>query len=249
MPGHNGTRSKALKPVGSATDTLIWQDKTDKVHRQPVGPALLNEPLHLAQRARVQKPYKGQKHRNGKYWFSQVEHLVWHDSMLERWALMFLDFAADVVAVSAQPCMIQFTDGSHHYPDYFVIYGDGRRALIDVHFTGFDSQPTLNKFERTQAACKRIGWSYEMFRTVDPVVLRNVELLSMYRHPMYAAPEGEAEALTNAVDGLRFGEAIDIDKDVPTAVTTCRIYQMLWAGDLTADLTVPFGDHTVLRRS
>ncbi|KRC51879.1 hypothetical protein ASE16_02070 [Leifsonia sp. Root227] len=247
MPGRNGLSSKAIKPIKSATDLLLWQDQSNKIRRSPVGPALVAEPLHLALRSRVQKPYRGQKHRNGKYWVSQIEQSIWHDSMLERWALMFLDFTADVIAVTAQPCLLQYTDGTHHYPDYFVVYGDGRRSLIDVHFTGLDNEATLNQFRRTQDACHRIGWSYEMFRTVDPIVLRNVELLSMYRHPMYAPPENERDALARAFDRLPFCEAVEVDKDVPTALTTCRIYHMIWVGDLTADLTVPLGDYTILR--
>lgn len=247
MPGRNGVSSKAIKPVKSAADLLVWEDQRAKIHRQLIGPSLLNEPLHTATRARIQKPYRGQKHRNGKYWFSQVGLHVWHDSMLERWALMFLDFAADVVAVSAQPCLLQFADGTNHYPDYFVIYGDGRRSILDVHFAGFDSEKTLARFRNTQDACSRIGWSYEMFRTVDPVVLRNVELLAMYRPAMYALADDPREELIQAVNGLPFGDAIQAESRVPDALTKCRIYHLLWSGDLTADLTVPFGHHTILR--
>lgn len=246
MPGHNGLRSKAIKPVPSADDQLLWEDRQGKIRREAIGPSLINAPLHTAQRARIKKPYKGQKHRNGRYWFSQIEHSVWHESMLERWALMFLDYAADVVAVSAQPCLLQFADGSYHYPDYFIVYGDGRKSILDVHFTGISRQSTLNKFRRTQDACQRIGWTFEMFRSVDPVVLRNVELLSMYRHPMYA-PENEAgESLAHAVHGLPFGLAVEGSGKAAKALTTCRIYHLLWTGDLTADLTKPFGDHTIL---
>lgn len=246
MTGHNGVRSKAIKPVTAAGDLLLWEDNRGKIHREAISPSILKLPLQQAERARVKKPYKGQRHRNGKYWFSQTQHSVWHESMLERWALMFLDYAADVTAVSAQPCLLQFTDGSYHYPDYFVVYGDGRRSIVDVHFTGISRDSTLNKFRRTQEACKRIGWTFEMFRTVDPVVLRNVELLSMYRHPMYAPDDNTREFLTKTVHGLPFGLAIETSKELPKTVTTWQIYHLLWTGDLTADLTTPFGAHTVL---
>ncbi|NEN07757.1 TnsA-like heteromeric transposase endonuclease subunit [Diaminobutyricibacter tongyongensis] len=186
------------------------------------------------------------KNRHGKYWFSQLHYQVWHESMLERWALMFLDFSADIAAISAQPCLMQFEDGAYHYPDYFVVYNDGKRGIVDVHFEAFNSPRSVRRFQNTKSACERIGWSYGMFRSVNPVVLRNLELLSMYRHSRYAPTEDVRLGLIDAVDGLPFAEAVGVDRSVPFALTTCRIYHLVWSGDLTADLTRPFNDHTIL---
>src|SRR5215218_2004557 len=104
MTGRVSSKYKAIKPVEPRTRNLIlWEDRAGNIHREPIGPAMLEKPLHLANRARIAKPWKEMTTRQGKYWFSQTERHVWHDSMLERWALMFLDFGADVAAVSSQP--------------------------------------------------------------------------------------------------------------------------------------------------
>ncbi|GAA0430254.1 TnsA-like heteromeric transposase endonuclease subunit [Leifsonia naganoensis] len=247
MTGRTSTKYKALKPSRAGSDLLIWEDSRGKVHRDRIGPERIHDPLHLANPARIPVPYQAMPNRHGKYWFSQTGNHVWHESMFERWALMMLDFGADVIAVSSQPCLLEFTDGSYHYPDFFVIFGDGSRGLIDVHSETITDEETLLGFQSTQSACRRIGWSYELLRHVNPVVIRNLELLMMYRHPINSIHDDQRKTLLEAVDGLPFGEAVHVDPSVPSTLTTCRIYQLLWTGELIADLTRPFGDYTILR--
>lgn len=248
MPGRNNTSYKAIKPVEPRTvNRILWWDEAGSLRKEPIGPAILNEPFHVAQPARVPKPYKGMPNRHGRYWMAATGSQVWHESMLERWALMLLDFVGDVVAVRAQPFLMQFEDGTRHYPDYFVIDSRGRPTILDVHFSGFNSERNLRKFQNTQEACRRIGWSYTMFSSVDPVVLRNVEFLALYRRPRYTPDEPTRSAITAAARDTSMTDLLASAGPAQCELTRCHIYSLMWSGDLLADLTRPLTDHTLVR--
>lgn len=248
MPGKTHTTYKVIRPdEPRVANRILWWDEHGTLRKEPIGPGVLDENFHLAQPARVPKPYKGMPNRHGRYWMAATCSQVWHESMLERWALMLLDFVGDVIAVRAQPFLMQFEDGSTHLPDYFVVDSRGRRSILDVHFSGFDSKRSIRKFQNTQEACRRIGWSYTMFSSVDPVVLRNVELLAMYRRPRYSPAEATRAAITAAAEDTAMTEVISCIENAPRELTRCHIYSLMWSGDIIADLTRPLTDNTRLR--
>ncbi|GAA2056444.1 TnsA-like heteromeric transposase endonuclease subunit [Leifsonia soli] len=250
MPGRDNKAYKAIKPVeGKSRNLVLWLDRTGQKHTEFAGPALIHEPLHLTQRAREPKQYHGQRHRPGKYWFSQLDRHVWHESLFEKWALTFLDFLSPVAAVTPQPCLMQFGDGTYHYPDYFVVHADGTRAILDVHFEGLINDRIRRQFANTQELCDSVGWKYETFTGVEPALLKNVLLLSLYRHPRWAPPDEAHDELLKTVPGLTLGEAIEhYAPDIAPVVTTSQLYSLLWTGHLTAVLTRPFNHSTVLRK-
>lgn len=247
MTGRTSTKYKALKPSRAGSDLLIWEDSRGKVHRDRIGPERIHDPLHLANPARIPVPYQAMPNRHGKYWFSQTGNHVWHESMFERWALMMLDFGADVIAVSSQPCLLEFTDGSYHYP---ISSSSSEMAAAALSMFTPRPSPTRRRFSASKARNLPAAGSdgrTSLLRHVNPVVIRNLELLMMYRHPINSIHDDQRKTLLEAVDGLPFGEAVHVDPSVPSTLTTCRIYQLLWTGELIADLTRPFGDYTILR--
>ncbi|WP_349867301.1 hypothetical protein [Leifsonia sp. WHRI 6310E] len=164
MPGKNKQVYKAIAAPPMRTRNLaVWLDQHGQKHTELAGPALIHQPLELARRAREPVQYKQQLHRHGKYWFAQLGHHVWHESMFEKHALTFLDFLGNVSHVIAQPCLLVFDDGTYHYPDYFVVHDDGSRALLDVHFEQLITDKTMRTFANTKKVCDAIGWKYETF--------------------------------------------------------------------------------------
>jgi hypothetical protein len=247
MPGKNKQVYKAIAAPKARTRNLaVWLDQFGEKHTELAGPALIHQPLELARRAREPVQYKQQLHRHGKYWFAQLGHHVWHESMFEKHALMFLDFLGDVEFVTPQPCLLVFEDGSYHYPDYFVVHKDGTRALLDVHFHRLITDKTMQSFANTKRICDSVGWKYETFTDVDPVLLRNVKLLSQNRHPRWSPPPEAGAALLEAADG-RLGDILAASTAAPT-VTSSQVYHLLWNGQLTADLTKPLNDRTLIRK-
>ncbi|WP_431220094.1 TnsA-like heteromeric transposase endonuclease subunit [Leifsonia xyli] len=249
MPGRNKQVYKAIKPIEPRSrDLVLWFDSRGAKHVENPSPALLHEPFHSTRRAREPVQYHGQLHRPGKYWFSQLDAHVWHESLFEKWALMFLDFLSPVESITPQPCMMQFEDGSYHYPDYFIIHADGTQALLDVHFEGVVNDRIRRQFANTQRICDSIGWRYETFTAVDGALLKNVLLFSLSRHPRWAPTEPERAWLLEAVSNKCLDEVMAEHPETSPAVLTSQVYHLLWAGYLTADLTLPFTTQTILRK-
>ncbi|QNE35420.1 TnsA-like heteromeric transposase endonuclease subunit [Leifsonia shinshuensis] len=249
MPGKNKQVYKAIQPIEPRTRNLVlWLDKHGTKHTEPAGPAIVHQPFELNRRAREPVHYRGQRHRPGLYWFAQLNRHVWHESMLEKWALVFLDFLSPVEAVIPQPCLVQFEDGTHHWPDYFVLHADGTRAILDVHFDGLINDRVRRQFENTKRVCDSIGWKYETFTGVDQVLLKNVLLLSLYRHPRWAPPPEDAAELLRTAPGLTLTDLLDRRNPIAPVVTTSQLYHLLWTGQLAADLTKPLNDATTLQK-
>lgn len=81
------------------------------------------------------------------------------------------DFDVDAVAVAAQPLAFSGLGRSrstYHVPYLFVWLSNGDRRIVDV------KRPTAvgsseAQFALTRAACKEIGWQYQVFTETQPL--------------------------------------------------------------------------------
>lgn len=195
------------------------------------------EPLDQLPPVRVPTAFKGQRNFAGSWWCATSGSHVEYESWLERDHLMLLDFAPDVVGISAQPCRLELQVGTgrrRHVPDYFVRLADGTGVLIDVRpeeRVGKDA----DVFAATAAACELVGWRYERLGEIDPVFTANVRWLSGYRHRRCL--DGRIrDALLSAAsaEGSTVGSlAGEVGEPVVVLPT---LFHLLWSGELHADL-------------
>ena len=95
------------------------------------------------------------------------------------------------------------------------------------------------------AACAAVGWTYRRLVPPDEVMAANLRWLAGYRHPRHRDAGGLEQAVLEAFAAPRplmagataAGEAL-------TALPV--LYHALWNGRLTADLTRPLGEHTLV---
>lgn len=109
-----------------------WLDEDGKERVELATPDLRSESFHVALMARHPKAYPGMRNRHGRYWFASSEQHVWHESLFEATALLWLDFDGDVRSIASQPMKLVFGSGAEHFPDFFAVLRTGEQVLIDV---------------------------------------------------------------------------------------------------------------------
>jgi hypothetical protein len=111
---------------------------------------------------------------------------------------------------------------------------DGSARVLDVRSDNRISEADAELFDRSDQACRSLGWTYRRVGEADPVVTANLRWLSGYRHPRVYRP-AVAAALQAAFDSARplmagvrsVGEAIMV---LPV------LFHLLWHGQLGVDL-------------
>lgn len=135
-------------------------------------------------RVRVPASWKHKSNYSGFYWAATTGGHVWFESLYEKAALMRLDRDVEVVAIAAQPMWIHW-EGEvprRHAPDFFVRFGDGSAALVDVK-PALQIEPSdVELFHRTRGLCDRLGWDYTVIDDISDQEARNLRFLSGYRY-------------------------------------------------------------------
>ena len=96
----------------------------------------------------------------------------------------------------------------------------------------------------TAAACQAAGWEFRLVSEPDPVWASNLRWLAGYRHPRFA-DAGIEELLIAALAqpgplADAAGRAGDPIRVMPV------VFHLLWLGRLTADLSRPLGNSTIV---
>lgn len=244
---------KGFAPDG-VQDFVSWYDDLQRLHTKPATPGLRSEPLESALPARVPSKFPGQSNYHGRYYFAgQVSKLVWHESMAEYTALMWLDHTEHVVAISSQPMCLWFGDGGNsrsHYPDYFLLLADGRRRMLDVRPEERVDDAARLTFERTRVLCERVGWEYDVFTGLDRAREFNLEWLSAFRHERYQPePAEKAELLGFLAAPRSFDDASRVlDAELP-ARRIHVLYHLMWTRAVVFEMSVPLQLTTLIERS
>jgi hypothetical protein len=233
----------------------VWSNRLsgdDDVHNDAVTPALASVRLEAALAIRRFYGWQGRRNYEGQWWWSSTAagHVPF-ESLLERDALMAIDFSPDAVAVAAQPLALLWPRGTQghkrHVPDFFVRYGNGDGHLIDVRHPDRveDAQP---QFDLTRAAAEEVGWKYDVFTGLPPSELQNLRWLSGYRHSRSApTPEVLAQILGtfSSPTPLQLGAyRASRAAAVPRGLALAHVYHLLWVHRLHADLLQPLTKQT-----
>ena len=159
------------------------------------------------------------------------------ESWLERDQVMMLDFDPDVVAFSAQPFWLGWTDadGPHrHAPDFFARRRDGTGVVIDVRAEDRIPLRDAEAFAVTSQACDAVGWAYRRVGAVEPVLAANLRWLAGYRHRR-CLHEQRAQRLQEVF--ARPARLIDGARAVGDPIAVLPVlFHLMWSGVLVSDL-------------
>jgi hypothetical protein len=233
--GHTGPGKQAST---TKRELVVWVDQSRIQHVEAATPSLLHRDFENARRIRTGYQYKAQRNYHGTYWFSQTGSHVWYESLFEMTALMSMDFTGGITAVASQSMMMQFRDGTVHYPDLFAVHRDGRKVVIDVRPKERIDDAAKVQFAQTKELCDLVGWGYQLFTEIDPVAKANLEWLSGYRHPRYLPnPEVTNKLVTAARRGRTFRDLIKLAGTEHDALGAMAVYSLLWRRILQFDMT------------
>ncbi len=193
----------------------------------------------------------GRRWGPGWWWSATTGGHVPHGSQAMCMQLMLLDRDPQVVGLSARPVRLIWRDPDSRrtltwVPQVFARYADGRALLADCPAT---AEPAAGRAARAdavlEAACAAAGFTYRRLVPPDAVVAANVRWLAGYRHPRHRDAGGLEQAVLEAFAAprpLMAGAAAA--GEVLTALPV--LYHALWSGRLSADLSRPLGEHTLV---
>jgi hypothetical protein len=211
-------------------------------------PRLLDRELYLSAPIRTPHRYPRQKNIQGRYYFSSVGAHVWHESQLESYVLRWLDMSKDIVAISAQPMLINFADGSTHTPDMLALHADHRQVVYDVKPERFIPK-FAEQFAKTKAFCKQVGFGYEIYHEMPKQVEINMSWLAGFKHIGYGpADDACANLLGSLAPTMQLREAARLLDDRDLARGRSALFHLVWTGVVTFDLTLPISDATLIER-
>jgi hypothetical protein len=115
----------AFATIDSSVDRIRWIDLAGVTREQPAHPSVADAGIVTGRPVRKPGRWRGQGNYPGKHWFASSGLHVPFESMLERSALIRIDYATDVVAIAAQPMRIYFGTGGYTVPDFLAVHRDG----------------------------------------------------------------------------------------------------------------------------
>ncbi|MCD4849699.1 TnsA-like heteromeric transposase endonuclease subunit [Arthrobacter sp. AK01] len=245
------TNHEALSTLGfeNGEDVISWIDSSGEIRSRKASGACTPMDLHLAMPARVGHRYRHQRNYHGLYWCAGTRSHVWYESMSEYSALMNQDHQSSLVAIAAQPALIQFADGTRHYPDYFALHDSGVRVMYDVRPLSLVDETTVGQFQKTAQLCERVGWGYEILHGLEGVQRHNLEWIAGYRHPWVRPSEDISERIHEILIQPRSLDDVSalLNPGEPSKGMPA-IFHLLWAREIAYDNTVPLSWGTELRR-
>jgi hypothetical protein len=254
-PVRTGQKNRPSDPLANVSalsnlDLLSWLSPTGKTLSARADERATDLALWDAPVMRQGHKYPKQRNVQGHYWFSSANKHVWHESMTEYTALMWLEHHQDIVAIAAQPMCILFADGSRHYPDYMSLHRDGSQVLYDVRPATLIDDAAVIQFAKTDAVARRIGWSYEVHRGVGRIERDTLELLASARNSWHRpTPQLEAKFL-GFLEGPRpLDELIQVATPSSPGAVIRAIYWLAWNRLIYWDETVPMSMKTLVRRT
>jgi hypothetical protein len=103
-------------------------------------------------------------------------------------------------------------------------------------------------FAATRRACELVGWRYRLVGELDPVRVANLRWLAGYRHDRYNGGSALLEAVQSAFwsPAPLLTQVAGIGDPI---VVLPVVFHLLWSGLLTADLSRPLSDHSLVCRA
>lgn len=193
---------------------------------------------------RLPPSYRGQKHYPGYFWAATMADHVVYESLLELSWLWTADFDQSVVAIAAQPLLLEGFDGGTkrtRFPDFLCLTADARVRVVDVKAPHALTKPeVIAALDWTRGVVEERGWAYEVWSGVDRIVLRNIQMIAAGRYS-WVADEAVVQAVVDQARSGRTFEDLeaalaDISVDTPPRLA---VFAALWAGSVRCDMGVP----------
>ncbi|WP_228794268.1 MULTISPECIES: TnsA-like heteromeric transposase endonuclease subunit [Nocardia] len=197
------------------------------------------------------RAWRGCRHYSGWYWSSTTGAHVVYESRLELARILLADRDGDVVAIAAQPMLLEGADGCRvrrHVPDLLLGHRDGSLTVVDVKAAARLSDPAVvAQFAWTRRLCAEHGLGFEVWSGTNPIELENLRFLAGYRRPGTVQAELILPVLHAALAPITVAE-LERSMAALAPVTVVRpvILRLLWQSRLTADLTRPLSGDTVV---
>jgi hypothetical protein len=175
-----------------------------------------------------------------------------YESRLELARILLADQDFNVVAIAAQPFLVEGFDGERtrrHVPDLLLGHADGAVTVVDVKAASRVDDPAVAaQFAWTRRLCDRRGFRFEVWSGTDPVVLENVRFLAGYRRSALIAQELVPPVL-DAVSSSCTVSEVEWRLAGPGRWGRIRpvVLHLLWQSRLVADLSRPLGGDTIVR--
>ena len=237
-------------PTPPPVSRVDWMDARGESHEHLPELGLLDRELYLATKQRTGHNYKGRRNYAGLHWFSNSGVHVWYESMLERRALIWLDFTYDIVAIASQPMLLHFPDGTSHYPDFIALHASGRQVLYNVKPEKFITDKVRIQFANATALGELAGWGHQVISTFEPTVIGNIEWLAQFRQSHFGPTEDIKQELLGQLHGsMSVGAAADLLTALTPTARIPALYNLAWYGHLTLDLTHPLSISTLIRKA
>ena len=227
-----------------------WIDSNHGVLSAIANKQLLDKELYLALPARVGNRYPGQRNYHGLSWVSSTGQQVWTESLMERRALLWLDFTSEIVSVASQPMKMFFADGTHHFPDFICLHADQRQVVYNIKPNKFITDKVQRQFDNADRLCAQVGWTHAVVSSFDSSTIRNVEWLANYRAPINQPSEDVREMALSVLDEpLPVGTLASILAQRGAINPFPAIYHLAWSGELRLDLSTPLTNRTLARKA
>lgn len=228
----------------SLRGTATWI-RGDKVECAPLDTGLLSQELYDTDPVRLGNAYPHQRNYHGYYWMAATQNHVWHESLLERSSLMWLDHTADVVAIASQPMKLVNSEGVCHYPDILALDARGIQTVYDVKPYGRLNPKALAQFEWTREICEAVGWDYRILTELPHQQHVNLTWLSQFRQPGHSpGAAAEAQLLATLGPHSTVGDAVNILEAKSTPQARSGVFHLLWTGALAFDMNARLSTST-----
>lgn len=232
-------------------DMVVWRNLDGSTSSARAGPALKHTRFDQTAPIRTGAQWQNRRNRHGDYFWWRTDTYVWHESALERAALLELDFAGSAASVAAQPLRMLFRRGaeaSYHDPDYFAIHTNGDQVLYDVKLRAGLTPKVTTSFAETERICALIGWRHVVLHESSRARVANLEVLRRAQDPRHH-PNQVRDLLHIFRHGrsLREGRRLARPDEPPLAMP--GILHLAWHGHLIIDLEKPLQLETIVRSS
>lgn len=226
-------------PSNSAT----W--KRGDTFTRPLDSSLLSAELYDVEPIRIGNAYPRQRNYHGYFWMASTGQHVWHESLLERDCLMWLDFAGDIVSISSQPVKLTDSDGVFHYPDFLALDARGTQTVYDVKPSSRMNRKARAQFAWTRDICQHVGWDYRVLTELTPQYKTNLTWLAQFRHHGHHPGAEDEQTVLNALQpGWTIHDVVNAMPAFSTAAARSRVFHLLWTGALTCDMEERMSNRT-----
>lgn len=165
------------------------------------------------------------------------------ESGAEHDLLRIVDRDPRVVMIAAQPFRLQFSKGNSHIPDLLTVSVDEKVTVWDVRPEGGINDKLLRDAELTGAACREVGWDYQLWLGSDlRERLKTLWLTCDRDRPSWADQYVPVLEQETRAPGATVGHLRALDDG--SGELTSTMWHLMWSGQIIVAKDVPLQDWT-----